>query len=151
MRLSLAGGIPKNPTRRLYLLGILGINGEAPRISWEYPRTPQEALSFGDIGHLNGEAETGQPQLLKICLASWRIELLEVSRAWRNGGAPESIRTSDLCLGRAAGPIAPNGTTKAKSAATVAGWLPMNLAASPAQKKNPQRPLVFRGLDWLRG
>ena len=50
MRLSLAGGIPKNPTRRLYLLGILGINGEAPlrplKPSLEYPRSPQEGSIF---------------------------------------------------------------------------------------------------------
>ena len=39
----------QEPTRRLYLLGILGINGEAPKTSaalLEYPRTPQEGSIF---------------------------------------------------------------------------------------------------------
>ena len=73
MRLSLAGGIPKNPTRRLYLLGILGISDEAPRTSealWNTQEPHKKPYSSGDIGHLNEEAETGQPQLLKTCLAS---------------------------------------------------------------------------------
>ena len=50
MRLSLAGGIPKNPTRRLYLLGILGINGEAPRISWNTQEPHKKLYLLGILG-----------------------------------------------------------------------------------------------------
>ena len=36
----------QEPHKKLYLLGILGINGKAPRISFGIPKNPQEALFF---------------------------------------------------------------------------------------------------------